>query len=170
MGDLLREEVKRGTPSGKKLEELMKNGQLVPSDMPVNLLKEAMQRAGWEKCKFLIDGFPRNQENVDTWDKIIGNDVDLKVVLFYDCSAEVMEKRLIERGKTSGRADDNIETIKKRFETFINESKPIIDAFETKKKLKKISADADAESIYSQTIQTLDGFFPKKVINCFYII
>lgn len=56
--------------------------------------------------------------------------VDLKFLLFFKCSFEVMEKRLIERGKTSGRADDNVETIKKRFDTFMNETQPIVDYYE----------------------------------------
>ena len=160
-GDLLREEVKRGTSSGKQLEELMKNGLIVPSDVTVRLLKEAMQRAGWDKSKFLVDGFPRNKESVEIWNKIMGDDAELKIVLFYDCSFEMMEKRLIERGKSSGRVDDNAETIKKRFDTFVNDSKPVVDAYEVENKTKRISADAEIEVVYQETTKILDQFFSK---------
>ncbi len=55
--------------------------------------------------------------------------VDLKFLLYFECSEKEMQKRLLIRGKTSGRADDNSETIKKRFDTFNNETKPVIQYF-----------------------------------------
>ena len=76
---------------------------------------------------FLIDGFPRNQENIDVWNKVMA---DVKVtnsfVLYLDCPAKMMEDRVINRGKTSGRSDDNAEAMKKRLATFLTESLPII--------------------------------------------
>ena len=116
-GDLLREEVKKGGELGDKLNAVMSEGKLVSSEMLVTLLKNAMK--GQEKC--LIDGFPRNQENIDEWDKQIGDSVDLKFVLFMDVDLDTMKARLLKRGEDSGRADDNEETIKKRFDTFTNE-------------------------------------------------
>ena len=73
-----------------------------------------------------MDGFPRSLDNQASWDKIIGKQATIKFLLMFECSFEVMEKRLIKRGETSGRADDNIETIKKRFETFKTETEPVI--------------------------------------------
>ena len=67
------------------------------------------------KTKFLIDGFPRNQDNVEGWEKVMGNYAQVKFVLFFDCPEKAMEERLLERGKTSGRTDDNVDSIKKRF-------------------------------------------------------
>ena len=62
-------------------------------------------------------------------------------VLFFDCPEATMEERLMERGKTSGRADDNIETIKKRFTTFVETSMPVIDLFEKQGKVAKVCCD-----------------------------
>ena len=59
--------------------------------------------------------------------------VDFKFLLYFKCSFEDMEKRLINRGKTSGRDDDNLETIKLRFQTFITETSPIIDYYQSNK-------------------------------------
>lgn len=78
------------------------------------------------KGKYLIDGFPRNQENLSAWNSMMNHLVEFKFLLFFECSFEVMEKRLISRGKTSGRDDDNPETIKKRFDVFNSETKPIV--------------------------------------------
>ena len=58
--------------------------------------------------------------------------------MFFECSEEVMEERLIRRGQTSGRADDNAETIKKRFRTFVDKTMPLLDSYEEKKKVKRV--------------------------------
>ena len=60
-------------------------------------------------------------------------------MLFFECSKEVMEERLLKRGETSGRSDDNIDTIKKRFETFMNKTLPVVQYYESINKLKRVS-------------------------------
>ncbi|RYE82513.1 MAG: hypothetical protein EOO65_05390, partial [Methanosarcinales archaeon] len=81
-------------------------------EVTVKLLKKAMQESG--ASKFLIDGFPRNFDNLEGWLRVIGDSAVVKGVLSFDCPEDEMEKRLLERGKTSGRSDDNIESIRKR--------------------------------------------------------
>ena len=68
--------------------------------------------------------------------------------LFLDCPESVMQERLLDRGKTSGRSDDNIESIKKRFRVFIDTSMPVVDAFEKQGKVEKISATSSPEQVY----------------------
>mmetsp|Transcript_38817 Transcript_38817/g.34506 ORF Transcript_38817/g.34506 Transcript_38817/m.34506 type:complete len:88 (+) Transcript_38817:126-389(+) len=84
----------------------------------VKLMKKAMKDNGWHKHSYLIDGFPRSLENFDAFKEVFGDSVDVKFTIFYECSFEVMEKRILERAKTSGRSDDNIEALKKRFDTY----------------------------------------------------
>ncbi|CAI2380254.1 unnamed protein product [Moneuplotes crassus] len=148
-GDLLREEVKKGGELGDKLKETMEAGKLVSSGMLVELLKKAMKDRGWEKSKFLLDGFPRNQENIDEWEKQIGNEAHIKFILHIDVSKEVMKERLLKRGQESGRADDNEETIVKRFETFEKESLPIIKFYEKKKLVRKVDSSKPVDEVYS---------------------
>ena len=81
------------------------------------------------KGKYLLDGFPRSMDNLNAWNAIMQPFAQVKFLLFVECSFEVMEKRLLKRGETSGRSDDNAETIKKRFQTFEKETKPIVDHF-----------------------------------------
>ena len=81
--------------------------------------------------------------------------VESDFLLFFECSAEVMEERLLKRGETSGRADDNIETIKKRFATFEEKTLPVIDRYEQQNKVKKVSLS----SFWFHTMQNeLIGF------------
>ena len=66
-GDLLREERDSGSAQGQEINKYMVEGKLVPGDLVINLFKQAMQKRGWATKKFLIDGFPRGQENIDGW-------------------------------------------------------------------------------------------------------
>mmetsp|Transcript_22871 Transcript_22871/g.25399 ORF Transcript_22871/g.25399 Transcript_22871/m.25399 type:complete len:117 (+) Transcript_22871:2-352(+) len=108
-----------------------------------------MKDRGWEKSRFLLDGFPRNQENIDEWDKQIGKTANVRFILFIDVSKEVMKERLLARGAESGRADDNEETILKRFDTFEKESVPIIKHFEKKKLVRKIDSSLPVDEVYA---------------------
>ena len=149
-GDLLREEAAKGGELGDKLKKTMEEGKLVSSAMLVELLKKGMKDRGWEKSRFLLDGFPRNQENIDEWEKQIGNEAHVKFVLLIDVSKEVMKERILSRGKESGRADDNEEAIVKRFETFETESVPIIKHFEKKKLVRKIDSSKPVDEVYAE--------------------
>ena len=65
--------------------------------------------------------------------------VESDFLLFFECTEEVMEERLLKRSETSQRADDNIETIKKRFKTFVEKTLPVIDHYEELNKVKRVS-------------------------------
>lgn len=145
-GELLREERKKGTEHGEIIEDRIRNGQIVPSDITVQLLDNAMKSSS--SNKFLIDGFPRNKENNDTWNRMMESKVNVKFVLFFDCPEEVMEKRLLKRGEDSGRSDDNIETIKKRFQTFCEHTIPVIQLYAQQNKVEKIDSNRDPESVW----------------------
>ena len=61
---------------------------------------------------FMLDGFPRSKENIDAWEKKMKGVCELQFLLYFHCDQSAMEARLIERSKTSGRTDDNPDTIK----------------------------------------------------------
>ena len=81
---------------------------------------------------FLIDGFPRALDQAHAFESGVQ---PCDAVLFFDCSEDAMRARLLERGKTSGRADDNEETIVKRFRTFVEQSKPVVEEFKVRRRL-----------------------------------
>jgi len=154
-GDLLRAERKK---TDSELADLINSkiaaGQIVPASITVRLLREAMEsiKSKSGNTKFLIDGFPRSDGNVTVWDEVM-TDTGLAIVefvLFLDCPEDVMTSRLLERGQTSGRVDDNLDVIRKRFETFRNESMPIVGRYEKKGKVRKVQADRTVEDIYNE--------------------
>lgn len=148
-GDLLRAEVKSGSEQGKMIDGMIKEGKIVPGEITINLLKNAIQ--GSSAPGVLIDGFPRQLSQAGSFEKDVS---DFEFVLFFDCPEEEMERRLLERGKTSGRVDDNVESIKKRFRTFVQTSMPVIEYYESKGKVHRIDATQSIEDITAQ-IQSL---------------
>jgi len=125
-GDLLRDEVKSGSERGTRLSEIMKSGQLVSLDEVLGLLKDAIVAKSESSNGFLIDGYPREVEQAIRFEADI---CPAACVIYFDATDATMTARLLDRGKSSGRSDDNEETIKKRLDTFHAHSDPIIKHF-----------------------------------------
>lgn len=160
-GDCLRAERKNpNSKHGELINNYIKEGKIVPVEITVKLLKKAMQNS--DKNKFLIDGFPRDPQNVAGWNKFVGDSANLAGVLYFDCPENVLEKRLLNRAKTSGRADDNIESIRKRFKTFQTQSFPVIQMFQSMDKVKHVIADRSIDVVFEEVSEYI-----KKVDNDF---
>lgn len=156
-GDLLRAEQERpGSQFGDLIRDYIKNGLIVPMEVTVQLLENAMtdalKQSGKSTGKFLIDGFPRKLDQAYKFEESV---CPAKLVLFYDCPEETMEKRLLERGKTSGRSDDNAESIRKRFRTFVETSMPVVDYYEKEGKVVKLDATSSPENVFKSTQKSL---------------
>lgn len=148
-GDLLREERQRpGSEYGELIESYIREGQIVPVAITCSLLKRAMEGHGWENGKYLIDGFPRNMDNLEGWKKAMDGLVEEQFCLFLDCPESVMEERLLVRGATSGRSDDNLNSIRKRFKTFIESTMPIVESFKVQGKLRVVPTDQSVQSVW----------------------
>lgn len=161
-GDLLREEREGGSPDGELIENYIREGKIVPVEITVRLLQKAMQRSGGSK--FLIDGFPRNFNNLEGWQAQMANEANVQGVLMYDCPEEVMETRLLERGKTSGRIDDNAEAIRKRFRTYVDSTMPVIDHYAKQGKVYKVIANASVDTVFAATKKLLNPLVAAEVL------
>lgn len=148
-GDLLREErVKPGSEYGELIENHIRQGTIVPVEITCSLIERAMKNS--VNNKFLIDGFPRNKDNLDGWNREMGDKVHLMFVLFFDCSSEVCENRCLARGAAgSGRVDDNIESLRKRFNTYQNDTMGIIKYYEEQNRVHRIDADRTPEQVFA---------------------
>ena len=122
-------------------------GKIVPAEVTVGLLLKAMDAAPTKK--FLVDGFPRNMENLSCWEKDVSQYVSVKFLLFLECTEDIMLKRLLKRGETSGRNDDNIDSIKKRFKTYRESTMPIVDKFRTMGKCKEIDSTRSEAEVFA---------------------
>ena len=97
---------------------------------------------------YLIDGFPRQMDQALQFEASIGQ---CALVLYYECGEKSLLKRLLLRGETSGRNDDNISSITKRFHTYLNVSYPVIEYFAQIGKLHRINSEASIDTVYSQS-------------------
>jgi UMP-CMP kinase len=152
-GDLLRAEQDRpGSEFGALIKDCIKNGSIVPMEVTVQLLENAMaetlEKSKSKKGKFLIDGFPRKMDQALKFEESV---CPAKFVLFFDVPEEVMQQRLLKRGETSGRSDDNKESIKKRFKTFVETSMPVVDYYEKQGRVVKIKATEGPDEVYALT-------------------
>ncbi|KAI9485522.1 MAG: adenylate kinase-domain-containing protein [Benjaminiella poitrasii] len=155
-GDLLREEQKReGSKYGELIQNYIREGLIVPMEVTIALLENAMKEAieKDKKTRFLIDGFPRKMDQADKFEETV---VESKFVLYFSCTEETLLERLMKRSATSGRVDDNIESIKKRFQVFKDTSFPVIEAFEKKDKVRQINAEKSIDDVYNDVKKVLD--------------
>ncbi|XP_024082124.1 adenylate kinase isoenzyme 1 isoform X2 [Cimex lectularius] len=155
-GDLLRADVASSSARGKALETVMKEGKLVSSKVVLGLLAEKML-AELPKAKgYLIDGYPRELEQGQQFESVVGM---CKLVLYFQASDETLIKRLLHRALTSGREDDNEETIKKRLNTFHSHNDPIVNAYASK--TVTLDGEKTPEEIFVQVVKAIDAVISK---------
>ncbi|GAA5988265.1 hypothetical protein JCM10908_002139 [Rhodotorula pacifica] len=163
-GDLLRaEQTREGSEFGAMIKEHIKEGKIVPMEVTIKLLENAMRAAMSSEAgegkeaneqsgatiparRFLIDGFPRQMDQAVKFDESV---CPSKLVLFLVCPENILLERLLERGKTSGRDDDNVESIKKRFRTFVETSMPVVDYYRSQGKVVDIDSSKSIDAVFA---------------------
>jgi len=164
-GDLLRAEQDRpDSQYGELIRTYIREGQIVPSEVTIKLLENAMRAAvlsksgsgsGWVdgKGRFLIDGFPRKMDQALSFEEDV---CQSSLVLFFTTEEETMLKRLLKRGETSGRDDDNIESIKKRFVTYKEATMPVIEHYEKLDKVASIDSSPAVDEVHAAAVVAVE--------------
>lgn len=155
-GDVLRAEIKNGTELGKTAKGYIDQGQLIPDELMIDILASVFD--SFKDSKGVIfDGFPRTIAQAEVLKKMLaerGQDVSVMVDL--DVPEEELMVRLIKRGKDSGRADDNEETIKKRLHVYHSQTAPLIDWYKNEKKYQHINGLGTMEGIFAEICEAVD--------------
>lgn len=159
-GDLLRAEREAGGPTASIIEEYVAAGKLVPNEITVTLLKSAMENVSRTtgKKNFLLDGFPRSLANLEAWYEIFGREAELPKMLYFECPYPVVEKRILSRAGYTGRSDDNVESLKLRFDTFKAETLPTVEFFKSKGRCVEVDTSQDRQAVYSLVVDQLAEF------------
>ena len=146
-GDLLREEVASGSELGKTIKSYIDNGNLVPLEIVINTIKNAITKA--PKDVILIDGFPRSIEQMKALDDMLKNsdNIDLVNVLEVEVSEEVAKDRVL--GRARG-ADDNEEVFNNRMRVYLEPLKEIEEFYQNQNKLIKINGERSIEEIVDE--------------------
>jgi adenylate kinase len=149
-GDLLRSEIARQTPLGLEAKNLMDKGQLVPDEVVIGMISSALE-ANPDAKGFLFDGFPRTTAQSEALDKLLKlKQTEIGVLLAMEVSEEELVKRLLNRGLTSGRSDDNNETvIRARIVEYKDKTTVVANYYSQFDKVVTIKGEGTVEEIFS---------------------
>lgn len=149
-GDVLRAEIKSGSELGKEIESLIAQGQLVPDHKMIHLIDHYLETRS-ENCKGIIfDGFPRTVEQAEALTLLLERRHMKAVMIDLFVEEDEVIKRLLERGRTSGRADDNFETIKQRLKIYHDVTKPVCQYYLKKHNYFAINGNNTMEDTFAQ--------------------
>lgn len=153
-GDLLRGEIAKGTELGKKAKSLIDAGNLVPDEI-INGMLESVINANSNVKGFIFDGYPRTVDQAKNLDTMLStHNEKVTIMLNIDVDHDLLIERLLNRAKTSGRADDNMETIKHRLEVYQTVTLPVADFYKSTGRYHAVSNNTTIEDCFNQ-IETL---------------
>ncbi len=157
-GDLLRKEIADGTELGKSANTYISAGQLVPDDVIIGMIANKLDSLDKTTVKgIILDGFPRTLAQAEALEKMLeerGEQTDVLIDL--DVKEEELINRLLLRGQTSGRSDDNLETIQKRLNVYYNQTRPVSEYYKAKGKYAAIHGMGTIEEIFGRISEVLD--------------
>ena len=157
-GDLLRSEINRQTALGQEARNFMDKGQLVPDEVVIGMISSALDDNPQARG-FLFDGFPRTSAQAEALDNLL----DLKkssiaVMLALDVSEEELVKRLVKRGETSGRSDDNNElVIRARITEYHNKTAAVAEYYKTFDKVVMVKGEGTIDEIFDGLCSEIDS-------------
>jgi adenylate kinase len=156
-GDVLRAEIKAGSELGKTAQSYIDDGHLIPDDLMIEILAQKYDELC--PCKgLLFDGFPRTVPQAEALAKMLeARGTSVNAMLELAVAEEELLQRLILRGQTSGRADDNEETIKKRLQVYLSQTAPLIEWYENKGLRHTVNGSGSLESINNQLCAIIDS-------------
>ena len=157
-GDVLRAEIKNGTELGKTAQGFIDQGQLIPDTLMISILAATYDALC--PCEGVIfDGFPRTIPQAEALKQMLAErNTEVAGMLELDVPEEMLMERLINRGKTSGRADDNAETIKKRLDVYNTQTAPLIEWYEKEGKRHAVKGYGSLEEINAALCAEIDKF------------
>ena len=157
-GDVLRAEIKAGTELGKVAASYINDGNLVPDSLIIDILASVLDSKGKDIEGVIFDGFPRTIPQAEALDKMLKErGEEVSVVIGLEVDDDELVKRIVARGKTSGRADDNEETAKKRLDTYYAQTLPLKDFYITQGKYAKIHGMGSIDDIYDNISKAITG-------------
>jgi adenylate kinase len=150
-GDMLRAEMASGTELGRRVEEIVDRGDLVPDEWMVELIRGALGDDG-----FVLDGFPRNVAQAEALDAMLREESrELDVVFELQIDRVAAVERLLKRAQLEGRADDTPEAIARRLDTYYSETAPVLDYYLPRGIVVGIHADRPVDAVFAEIQEAL---------------
>ncbi|MDR2144895.1 MAG: adenylate kinase [Tannerella sp.] len=147
-GDVLRQEIKNETALGKTAKQYIDKGELVPDDLICDMLDQVLETQK-DAAGVIFDGFPRTIPQAEALEKILAKrGWEVSVLVDLQVEDRILIDRLLERGKISGRSDDNEETIQSRLNVYHSQTAPLADYYKQKGKHVAINGVGEIEEIF----------------------
>lgn len=157
-GDILRAEIKNGTELGRIADSYIASGNLVPDKMIIDILMNAVNSANGKYRGMIYDGFPRTLVQAQALEDILEhhehNRINVLIELHLD--ENVLIERLLKRGETSGRSDDNIDAIRKRLEVYKSQSRPAAEFYKSRNKYAAVDGLGTVEEILERISNVIE--------------
>ena len=161
-GDMLRAAISAGNELGRRIEPLYDNGELVPDELMIELIRE---RLGQEDTAegFVLDGFPRTMAQARALDATLQELArELSVVFELQVSDDACVQRLLRRAEIEGRTDDSKEAILRRLRLYHDETEPLVEYYRAQGNLVGIHADRTVNQVFEEIQQALDEVLVRK--------
>ena len=131
-GDIFRREISNQTPLGIKVKDIISKGELVPDELLIDLLRNAIKQNS-DTQGYIFDGFPRTLQQAKDLDKLMSEfRMEISKVLVLDVIEEEVVKRLLKRAELEGRSDDTEDVIRNRMQVYRNQTEPLIEYYSEK--------------------------------------
>jgi adenylate kinase len=151
-GDLLREAREAGTDLGRRASEYMDRGELVPDDLIVEMVRDAI--ADLDDQPILLDGFPRTVAQADALAGALeAHRRELKSAILVDVPDNVVVERI--SGRRQGREDDRPETVRERLRVYHRETEPLVEYYESRGLLRRVDGAQDVDAVYADVLAAL---------------
>ncbi|WP_026955817.1 adenylate kinase [Algoriphagus vanfongensis] len=158
-GDLFRKHLGEGTELGTLAKKYMNEGRLVPDEVVIGMVEEKIEETKDSKG-FIFDGFPRTTAQAEALDVMLAkHDMSISGMIALDVEEDILKARIKERGKTSGRVDDqDDEKINTRIKVYLDETLPVASYYEKQGKFQKINGVGEIDSIFQEIAAVIDSY------------
>ena len=160
-GDLLRAQIAAGTELGRQAKKLMDEGLLVPDEVVIGMINSALQE-NQQAAGFIFDGFPRTVAQAQSLDRLLAEHrTQVQAMIALEVGEEELTKRLLERGKTSQRPDDQDETkIRRRVALYNTETAQVAGYYAAQHKFHALNGIGGIDAIFGQICAIIDAHAP----------
>lgn len=156
-GELLRDHIRRGTELGRTADQYISQGQLIPDELMIDILDDVLEKEASGKDGVVFDGFPRTIPQAEALKKLLRKrGTDLHAVIGLEVPEEELVDRMLARGKETGRADDNIDTIKNRLDVYHKQTLPLRDYYTNEGKYLGIKGTGIVDEIFNDIARQLE--------------
>lgn len=158
-GEVIREEIRRGTILGKSVQRHIEAGQLAPDALVIDIIADYMQQH--KECKGnIFDGFPRTTPQAEAFDQILDqHGTPVSLMLSLEVDDEELIRRILLRSKESGRCDDcDEQVIRNRIDVYKNQTAVVADYYKPQGKFRSIPGVGSVDEIFHQLCQAIDAF------------